>query len=338
VVQLIRLSDGAVAHEFVPDVDTANARSTFTSALTDVRRDKPGALNRLMHPLLLRDGSLVVHDSSPLVRVDACGKMLWAVDGIFNHSAELDAEGHIWAPYRLARPSQPGVAATFWDDSLAEVSQDGKLLGVETVAAILDRNGMGHLWRGRPYSDDPLHLNDIQPVLADGPHWKRGDLFLSLRNLSMVALYRPSTGRILWSQSRPWRFQHDVTILDDHRISVFDNNVRMGYPKEGVNGTNRLIVLDFATGATSSPWQAGFIRNHLATRAQGRGTPLPNGDAMVEETEQGRLVRIAPDGSPRWRYISADSDQRRMALSWARYLSPSTDGPAIQAAVNAKCA
>ncbi|MEZ0243064.1 MAG: hypothetical protein ACAH11_06780, partial [Sphingomonas sp.] len=83
---------------------------------------------------------------------------------------------------------------------------------------------------------------------------------------------------------------------------------------------------------------AGLTRNRLATRAQGRGTPLPNGDAMIEETEQGRLVRIAPDGTLRWRYISADAGQRRMALAWARYLSPSTDGPAIQAAVNAKCA
>lgn len=338
VVQLIRLSDGAVAREFVPDVDTANARSTFRSALTDVRRDKPASRNRLMHPLLLRDGSLVVHDSSPLVRVDACGKLLWSIDGIFNHSTEIDADGVIWVPYRLPRPEQPGVAPTFWDDSLARVSQDGELLGVETVAAILDRNGLGHLWRGRPYSDDPFHLNDIQPVPGDGPHWRRGDVFLSLRNLSMVALYRPATGRILWHRERPWRFQHDVTILDDHRISVFDNNLRLGYPNEGVNGTNRLIVIDLATGATNSPWQAGFERNRLATRAQGRGTPLANGDAMIEETEQGRLVRIAPDGSLRWRYISADAAKRRMALSWARYLSPSTDGPAIQAAVNARCA
>ncbi|MEZ0242914.1 MAG: arylsulfotransferase family protein, partial [Sphingomonas sp.] len=254
VVRLVRLSDGATVREFVPDVDSANARSAFVSALTDVRRDKPAARNRLMHPLLLADGSLVVHDSSPLVRVDACGKELWAVDGIFNHSAELGAEGQIWAPYRLPVPSQKGVARTFWDDALGEVSQDGKLIGVTTVAEILDRNGLGHLWRGRPYSDDPFHLNDIQPVLADGPHWKRGDLFLSLRNLSMVALYRPATGKILWHQSRPWRFQHDVTILDDHRISVFDNNVRLGYPNEGVNTANRLIVVDFASGGTSAPW------------------------------------------------------------------------------------
>lgn len=337
VVQIVRLSDGVALRTVAPDVDTANAASTFTSAVTDVRRDKSAALNRLMHPLLLADGTMVVHDGSPLVRVDACGKQIWAVDGIFHHSAELGPDGQIWAAYRLARPSEPAVAPTFWDDAISEVSQDGKLLSVMRIAEIFDRNGLGHLWRGRPYTDDPFHLNDIQPVMTDGPHWKRGDLFLSLRKLSMVLLYRPSTGKILWWQARPWRFQHDVAILDDHRITVFDNNLRLGYPKEVVNDTNRLIVYDFATGKTSVPWAAGFAEHRFATHTQGRGLPFANGDAMVEETEQGRLVRIAPDGTLRWRYISADSSGRRMALAWSRYLSPSTDGPAIQAAVNAKC-
>ncbi len=188
----------------------------------------------------------------------------------------------------------------------------------------------------RPYTDDPFHLNDIQPALESGRWWRRGDLFLSFRNLSAVALYRPSTGRILWWQAAPWRFQHDVTILDDHRISVFDNNVLIGWPKERVDGTNRLLIHDFATGVTSSPWAAGFARNHIGTFAQGRGTPLPNGDAMIEETEMGRLLRMAPDGTVRWRFLSADASRRRLALAWARYLPP-TDGPAIQAAVNLKC-
>lgn len=338
VVRLIRLSDGAVLRDVVPDVDAANAASRFVSALTDVRRDKDAARNRLMHPLLLADGSVVLHDSSPLARYDACGRMLWSLDGIFTHSTELAPDGSLWVPYRHPRPNEPRVAATFWDDAIANVSIDGKLLSTTTIATILERSGLAHLWRGRPYSDDPFHLNDIQPVFADGPHWRRGDLFLSLRNLSLVALYRPATGRILWWRAQPWRFQHDVTILDDHRIAVFDNNVLLGYPGEAVNGTNRLVVVDFARGTTSAPWDAGFRRNALATRAQGRGTPLPGGDAVIEETEQGRVVRMAPDGTLRWRYISADVEQRRFALAWSRYLNPSTDGAAIQKLVNHKCA
>jgi hypothetical protein len=337
IIQLIRLKDGAALHDFLPDVDTVNARSTFSSALTDLKRDKDIRHNRLMHPLLMADGSVVLHDSSPLARYDACGRAMWSVDGIFSHSTELGPDGNIWVPYRYPAPKQPGVSPNFWDDAVAEVSPDGHMLKLDRVADILARNGLEHLWRGRPYSDDPFHLNDIQPVMQSGPYWQKGDLFLSLRNLSMVALYRPSTGKILWWRAEPWRFQHDVTILDDHRISVFDNHVLLGYPDEAVDGTNALLVHDFATGTTSSPYAAGFARNRIATRAQGRGTPLPNGDAMIEETEQGRLLRMAPDGTIRWRYISADPSQRRLSLRWARYLDPSTDGMAIQNAVKAQC-
>lgn len=336
VVRLLRLRDGAVLREIVPDVDAANAASRFHFASTDLRRDKKASRNRLTHPLLLPDGSLIVHDNSPLARYDACGKLLWSIDGFFHHSTELGPDGTLWAPYRPPVPQQPGVTAMFADDALAQASLDGKLLKVERIADIFARNHLSGLWRGRPYSDDPFHLNDIQPVFESGRWWQRGDLFLSFRNLSMVALYRPSTGRILWWQSGPWHFQHDVNILDDHRISLFDNNSLIGYPDDRVEGTNRLLVYDFAAGRTSSPWAAGFARNHIATRIQGRGTPLPNGDAMIEETELGRLLRMAPDGTIRWRFISADSARRRFALAWARYL-PSTDGPAIQAAVNQKC-
>jgi hypothetical protein len=196
VVRLVRLGDGAVLREIVPDVDAANAHSRFVSAVTDVRRDKIASRNRLFHPLLLGDGSVILHDSSPLARYDACGKLLWSLDGIFHHSTELGPDGSLWVPYRLPKPAQPDVGATFADDALAQVSQQGKLLKVERIADILARNGLSHLWRGHPYTDDPFHLNDIQPVFESGPYWQRGDLFLSLRNLSAVALYRPSTGKI----------------------------------------------------------------------------------------------------------------------------------------------
>ena len=47
------------------------------------------------------------------------------------------------------------------------------------------------------YSKDPLHLNDIEPVLYDGNYMKKGDLLLSVRNISLIILYRPSNNKIL---------------------------------------------------------------------------------------------------------------------------------------------
>ena len=106
-------------------------------------------------------------------------------------------------------------------------------------------------------NDDPTHLNDIQPVLDDGPYWKKGDLFLSLRNISTVMLYRPSTDEILWIKRGPWIAQHDVDILDDHRISIYDNDVEARAPgKPYIAGTSQVMVYDFATRKISLPLHA----------------------------------------------------------------------------------
>lgn len=337
VVRLVRLRDGRIVHEYRPDIDAINVRSRFTSALVDLKRDRNVARNMMMHPLLMPDGGLIIHDTSPLARVDACGKTLWVVDGIFHHSVERGADGSIWAVYRYPVSPLRDAGPNFEDEAIAQVSPDGKPLRLIRVADILDSNGLGYLWRQRPYVDDPFHLNDVQPILTNGRYWHAGDLLLSLRNISMLILYRPSTGRILWHRIGPWAMQHDVNVVDDHRISVFDNHWRFAAPEGEVDGTNRIPFYDFATDAVSYPFARATQVNAIRTRAQGRATPMANGDMFVEETERGRLLRLAPDGTVRWRYIAADARGRRLQLRWSRYLDPSTDGAAIQAAVNARC-
>jgi hypothetical protein len=338
VVRLLRLSDGRIVHEYRPDIDAINARSRFRSPLIDLSRDRGVGRNLMMHPLLMPDGGLVIHDSSPLARVDACGKVEWVVDGIFHHSMERDADGAIWAVYRYPVARQADVGPGFDDEAIAKVSPQGKPLLLRRIADILDANGLGEAWRGHPYVDDPFHLNDVQPILSDGRYWRRGDLLLSLRNMSMLLLYRPATGRVIWVRQGPWAMQHDVSVIDDHRISVFDNHWRFAAPEGEVDGANRIPVFDFATGRVSYPYAAGTQRNRIMTRAQGRATPLANGDMMIEETERGRLLRMAPDGTLRWRYISADPAMHRYQLRWSRYLDPHSDGAAIQAAEQARCA
>lgn len=341
VIRLLRLADGAVLHVYAPDVDDINRRSRMKTALTDLQRDQTTVRYRPMHPMLMPDGGLLVHDQGPLTRIDACGRVVWQLDGVFHHSVEPDSLGNYWASGSLPTAREPGVGPAFRDDVITNVSADGRVLRQERVIDILDRNGLGYLWRSRPYSDDPLHLNDIQPVLSDGRAWKQGDLFISLRNLSLVLLYRPSTGRILWSQGAPWSFQHDVSILDDGRISVFNNHWRIDYAQEEhgeVDGINQVVVADLATGQTTTPMDATLRKLDVQTRAQGRATPLPNGDYMIEETEQGRLMRLSPDGTERWRYIAAAPNRRRLQLRWSRYLPADTSNLAIQSAERTQCA
>ena len=332
-IQLIRLSDGAMLKEWLPNVAAINARSNFRSAIVDLARDKGVDRMRPMHPLLLANGDLIVHDNTPLARIDRCGRPKWVIDGIFHHSLERGVDGTLWIPDRLPKSAIPGVGPKFADELVAAVGEDGKLLKSERLIDIFDRSGMGGLWRGRPYAEDPFHLNDIEPVLSTGPYWQKGDLLLSLRNMSLIALYRPSTGKIVWSKAGPWSAQHDVSLLDDHRIMLFDNRVAYSATGRRVDGNSRLMVYDFATDTVSSPLAATFAKRGIATATQGRATPLSNGDVMVEETERGALMRLAPDGSIRWRYISADHSGRRLWLSWSRYLDPAI--PGVTSAVKA---
>ncbi len=337
VIRLMRLSDGAIVHQYAPDIATINQRSTFTSALIDLKRDRGPSLNLMMHPLLMPDGGLIIHDSSPLARVDACGHVEWTIDGIFHHSVERDATGNIWASFRYPHARVPDVGALFNDEGFMEVSPEGKPLFVARIADVLDANGLGWMWRSHPYTDDPFHLNDVQPVLTSGPYWHAGDLLLSLRNMSAILLYRPSTGKVVWSHIGPWAMQHDVSVVDSHRISVFDNNWRVSYPEGAVDGTNRVAVYDFATDATTFPMDKVMRALDINTRAQGRATPLANGDFMIEETERGRVLRAAPDGTVRWLYTSAAPNLRRLQLRWSRYLDPGTEMNAIDQARSAKC-
>lgn len=337
IVRLIRLRDGRTIHDYRPDIDAIIARSTFKSALVDLRRDSGVMQNWMMHPLLMPDGGIIIHDSSPLARIDACGRTEWIVDGIFHHSVERGPDGSIWAAYRYPVSPIHDAGPLFGDDAVAELSPTGKPLRLIRIADILDRNGLSSLWRQRPYVDDPFHLNDVQPVSTSGRYWQAGDLFLSLRNMSLILLYRPSTGRVIWHRIGPWAMQHDVSVVDDHRIAMFDNHWRFAAPEGAIDGTNRIPFYDFATDAVSYPFARATQEQTLMTHAQGRATPMKNGDMFVEETERGRLMRVAPDGTVRWRYIAADAHGHGIALRWSRYLDPSTDGPAIQAAVNARC-
>ncbi|AHE51800.1 arylsulfotransferase family protein [Sphingomonas sanxanigenens] len=337
VVRLMRLDDGRILHEYRPDAEEMIRRSKMKTALVDLPRDRNASRNRLLHPLLMADGGLILQHGSPLFRVDACGRVLWTIDGVFHHSLERGLDRDLWAAYTFPQPRERHVRRTFRDDAIAHVSEDGRMLGRTRIAEILDANGLGHLWRSRPYTDDPFHLNDVEPVRHDSAFWKRGDLFLSMRNLSLVMLYRPSTNRILWWRDRPFSFQHDINVLDDGRISIFDNHASAGAPGNTPLGPNRVLVYDFRTDRFEQPFARAMTREKIQTSWQGRATPLPdNGDMMVEETVGGRLLRIAPDGTVRWRYVAADAKGDRYMLGWSRYLGD-TDAQGIARAQGARC-
>lgn len=320
VVELVDLGDGKVVHSWRPDVEAINALSKTPERVLHLKRDYGRRRYIETDPYALPDGSLVYHGmGSPLVRIDACSRVLWTVDGDFHHSIERDADGNFWTVETFHPQTIPFVDSEFDDDGVARISPDGRVLFRKSAAQILIDNGLRHvIYSHDEYDPDPIHLNDVQPVLADGPYWRRGDLFLSLRNPSMVLLYRPATNEVVWHRQGPWLMQHDVDIVSDHEIAVFNNNTA-ATPKGGRTiGSNNIVILDFATGGTREPFTAGFEKNQIHTETNGLFRFLPDGSVMVEEHDYGRLLALGPDGAVRWSYVNrAPKDGRVYHLGWS---------------------
>ena len=240
----------------------------------------------------------------------------------FHHSIEKDAEGYLWVPLRIYPQTLPGVSEDFNDDAIAKLASGGKVLFKRSVGQILIDNGYRYLIYGMGWDleEDPIHLNDIQPVDNDGPFWKKGDLFLSLRNQSMIMLYRPSTNKIIWNQQGPWNLQHDVDILNNHQISIFDNNANNTSKGEKVMGHNQVMIYDFETNETTSPYKSALTKNDVKTPTQGRSEIYQNGDVFIEETDHGRLLRVTSDGEIVWQYVNRTRDGGLYHVTWSRII------------------
>ena len=101
----------------------------------------------------------------------------------------------------------------------------------------------------------------------------------------------------------PFFHQHDVDILDDHRISIFDNNAKILEGGRTVDGYNRVIIYDFNKDEFSSYLTESLEENDVRTPNQGRSQILINNDLIVEESFYARLHILIMMG-PRWSHVN----------------------------------
>ena len=334
VTELIDLANFEVLHTWNPDIDAFNdlveQADEFKYLDIDVNNKRAG----LRHPKLTKDGDLVFTTSfySYLVNIDDCSSAIFQnIKDAFHHSIETDIEGNFWVPGRMHPQALPPekvgrnirVERGYLDDTIVKLSPDGEILYEKSISQIFIDNDLEYLLFSVGdviFVKDPIHLNDIQPVDFDGQYWNKGDVFLSLRHQSMVLLYRPSTNEIVWKGTGPFFHQHDVDILDAHRISVFNNNSKHYADGEVVDGSNEVIIYDFKTNEYSKYLAESLIKNDVRTNTEGRSQILPNGDLFIEETNYGRTLYFNVDGSLRWSHVNRGSTGNVYTVNWSRIL------------------
>ena len=337
IVELVDLTNFKVLHTWNPDIDQFNKLVDTTEDFKFLKKNRNNKRMQLRHPLLLKDGGLVFQDlHSPLLKIDACSNLIFQnTHDKFHHSAEIDFKGDMWVPTRMYPQSLPieqvgrdmPENGGYQDDAIAKLSADGEILFEKSVSQIFIDNGLEYLLISigdRVFTRDPIHLNDIQPVNFDGEFWKKGDVFLSLRSQSMVLLYRPSSNKVIWKVVGPFYSNHDVDILDDHKISIFNNNVK-NYVNGTYVGNSEVIIYDFKTNEYTSYLRDSLIKHDVRTSTSGTSEILPNGNLFVEESNSGRSLYFNSDGSLRWTHVNRGENGKVYFVAWSRILHNKKD-------------
>ena len=334
VVELVDLKSFDVLHTWNPDINSffEKVDKVEGGVWEHLMRDNNNDRFRIFHPILFEDGSLLFQgNNTPLIKIDKNSELEWMKDDEFyHHSNEEDIDGNVWVcvryyPYKIDEKYVGDELNTYSDDGIRRISSNGEILFDKSVSEIFIENDMEYLlFSTTGFKKDPIHLNDIQPVEKDTKYWKKGDVFLSFRHQSMVMLYRPKTNEIIWKGIGKFYHQHDVDILDDSRISIFNNNSKNTFSGDIVDGNNRVVIYDFETEKYSYHLEKSLKKEDVRTITEGRSQILPNGDLFIEETNYGRLLYFNSDGSLRWTHVNR-SKKGIYLVKWSRILYEDED-------------
>ena len=283
----------------------------------------PGAI--VHGVLLLDDGSIVLqHDACGMVRLDACGHVLWRFAQRTHHSLDLDDRGHIWTSIRHTRKEPlrglPAYHPPYEEYTIAEISPGGKLLQEVSIFDLLRENNLtGLLMMSSVHPDypdtggDTLHVNDVEVFSAKMKpgRFQPGDVMVSMRGNNAVVVFDLAKRKVRHLSIGGFVRQHDPDFLDGDTISVLDNN-HIGLRAEGIQSR---VVIESATTGTQRVAFAGTPEQPFYTEFMGKHQWLPNGNLLLVETTRGRVLEVDPAGRPVWQFVNLVDAGRAGAVS-----------------------
>jgi len=261
-----------------------------------------------------------------LVRMNACGKVVWKLPSRTHHVVYPSGDGTFWVAGRRwieqKTDRHPGLISPYTEETLLQVSKDGKVLRDISVLDVIYESGHEGLMFASKYEpgigtgsdNDFMHLNDVEVLeesMADAfPLFRVGDIMISLRNINAVMVIDGKKGHIKWSITHPFIRQHDPDFTKDGFITVFDNR------REGFNtvepqefGGSRIIKINPATKEVTKLYpkkpEQKFFSNVL-----GKHQHLANGNMLLSEAEFGRALEVTRSGEIVWSYINRWDETR----------------------------
>ena len=239
-----------------------------------------------------------------VMEIDWDGKVLWEVrDPDHHHDARLIRNGNVLmlcieeVPPDLAAKVRGGLPGSehggvMYSDKVVEMTKEG--------AVVWEWHAWQHLdpevdritpqdWR-----EEWTHANAVEEL-------PEGDILVSFRNISTIAIIERRTGKIRWRLGpEVLAQQHHPTLLPNGNILVFDNGThRVNNPFT----FSRVLEIDPATKRIVWSYQDQPIFNFYSPY-ESSAQRLPNGNTFICEGVFGRLFEVTPEGQVVWEYIN----------------------------------
>jgi hypothetical protein len=336
-VYLINLSDRSSRVIGLPiNRNLVNQYSDVLIGSEPRRQSSFSSRHRVWHPHLSKDGALTyLIPWNDLISVDLkTGQEKWRVRGAFHHSIEPDANGDLWVcgavdPESIlsSKSKTHHSSKVFEDQTLVKVSPSGKILQVVSVADLILNSGLEYLLYGSANPNvnfDPIHLNQITPILSDSGVFRKGQILLSLRNISTILLVDPASESVVWHGSGNWMNQHCVMPVGPSTFSVLDNH-SFASGEYWLNSAwrTRIVIHNIETGKSSEIRVNDKSPRDFYIPIEGRALPVSPNHWMIEDCLNGTIL-IFGNQKLVFKWSNLYPDGTVGITSWCRYMNSET--------------
>ena len=286
------------------------------------------------HVELLANGDLVVLEKGKRITCIAPdGSLVWQCP-IFGHHDLYELEDGRIVVLESIGPIQDGIRVG--TDNIVTLSPDGEVLSrvalldlyrqfedelpperrleaaIEDERARIAAAGVDDYDPRSTYLDY-FHTNSIEPL---GPNALAGEdsrfaaehWLVCLRNLDSVLVVDLDDAEVLHrfgEQALDW--PHHPTMQPDGTVLVYDNGA--------TRGSTRVLQLHPLTGEVTWSWPATLDREVFFSSEMGSVDRLPNGNTLIADSIDGRVLEVDPGGRIVWEWLNPQvEDNRRESL------------------------
>ncbi|WP_320277356.1 arylsulfotransferase family protein [Mesorhizobium captivum] len=309
VARLIAM-DGRVVHEWRRPFSDVAKNGAFG------RKPQPDSLVYMDRAVVFPNGDLlVIYISSAdtpwgygMVKLDKDSNVIWSYLAPVHHDLAVAPDNRI---YTLSNEfdfnpvgAAPQLDRPHLKDFVVVLSPDGKEIRKVSLTDAFLRSPYFSLMAILPYFAlaDPLHPNTVEYIDANKaknfPFAEQGDVLVSFRDMSLIAVLSMKTGEITWATRGPWLGQHDPRILPNGDILLFDN---LG----GIRHGNNSRVIEYDPRTSSVKWSyAGSAEHPFSSALRSDAQRLGNGNTLITESDGGRIFEVTPAGDIVWEFVN----------------------------------